>query len=331
MENQRQEIQAVDEGSGEKQIFQKINEVKEENKLIKKQYNDLKADNQLIKKLYEDLNKEFKKLKNKNEDLKDNLDENEQLINIQNENLLNDIQPARNNFEFFKRNKILIIFLFCLFLIILIIFIYSLIKFNSISNKINDNEIYNIEKFNNIATRIDDIEVYYPTNNTIISFVNKGIKKSLNREITSIKLLYNALLNGDSATEFHKKCDGYNNTLTIIKTDNGKIFGGFTRLSWESEKKGKEDDKGFVFSYDTKEIYYRNTTEKIEIRTHPDYGPIFGAWNLKIDDNCLHNTNSYDSTGTLVSSYDTNGQKYALNGDEHFKVYNYMVYELLFE
>ena len=116
---------------------------------------------------------------------------------------------------------------------------------------------------------------------------------------------------------FHEKCDGYENTLTIIRSENGRIFGGFTRLSWESgENQKKVDNKGFLFSYDSKEIYYRNTNYNVEIITGSNHGPEFGEFSdLKIEDNCLHNSNSYDHTfGRL--SYITNGKEYVLNGSK---------------
>ena len=90
--------------------------------------------------------------------------------------------------------------------------------------------------------------------------------------------------------QFHEKCDGHENTLTIIRTDKEKIFGGFTRLSWESEYKQKEDDKGFLFNYNKNEIYYRNKGDQIEICTGFNHGPLFGKFiDLNIEDNFLHN------------------------------------------
>lgn len=41
------------------------------------------------------------------------------------------------------------------------------------------------------------------------------------------KLIYRATEHGFSATKFHQKCDGISNTLTIIKTTVGNVFGGY--------------------------------------------------------------------------------------------------------
>lgn len=34
--------------------------------------------------------------------------------------------------------------------------------------------------------------------------------------------------------QFHQKCDGMANTITLILTAYGKIIGGFTSLPWDS-------------------------------------------------------------------------------------------------
>ncbi len=45
-------------------------------------------------------------------------------------------------------------------------------------------------------------------------------------------LKYRASRDGFSAQNFHTKCDGLSNTLTIIKTTNGNIFGAFAEEAW---------------------------------------------------------------------------------------------------
>lgn len=37
---------------------------------------------------------------------------------------------------------------------------------------------------------------------------------------------------GFSANEFHSRCDGKGPTLAVLKSEYGKVFGGFTGLSW---------------------------------------------------------------------------------------------------
>jgi hypothetical protein len=47
-------------------------------------------------------------------------------------------------------------------------------------------------------------------------------------------LLYRGSRDGFAASNFHGKCDGHSNTISLIETTNGYIFGGFTPVAWES-------------------------------------------------------------------------------------------------
>jgi hypothetical protein len=47
-------------------------------------------------------------------------------------------------------------------------------------------------------------------------------------------LLWRGSRDGFSASDFHSRCDGHPNTLTVILDTEGNIFGGFTPVEWES-------------------------------------------------------------------------------------------------
>jgi hypothetical protein len=47
-------------------------------------------------------------------------------------------------------------------------------------------------------------------------------------------VLWRGSRDGFGASEFHDRCDGHANTLTVILDTKGNIFGGFTPLKWES-------------------------------------------------------------------------------------------------
>jgi hypothetical protein len=49
------------------------------------------------------------------------------------------------------------------------------------------------------------------------------------------EILWRGSRDGFKAKEFHVRCDGHVNTLTVILDTNGNIFGGFTPLKWESD------------------------------------------------------------------------------------------------
>jgi hypothetical protein len=50
-------------------------------------------------------------------------------------------------------------------------------------------------------------------------------------------LLWRASRDGFGARDFHSRCNGHPNTLTVILDTNGNIFGGFTPVQWESRTK----------------------------------------------------------------------------------------------
>ena len=66
------------------------------------------------------------------------------------------------------------------------------------------------------------------------------------------ELLYRGSEHGFGANDFHAKCDGKPNTLTILRADGtSNIFGGFTSVAWSSHSVGgeyKRDRNAFLFS-----------------------------------------------------------------------------------
>ena len=63
-------------------------------------------------------------------------------------------------------------------------------------------------------------------------------------------LIYKATLNGSRAEDFHAKCDMKGATLTIVKSEMGRVFGGFTDISWELDSGNFKEGNGnsFIFS-----------------------------------------------------------------------------------
>jgi hypothetical protein len=68
-------------------------------------------------------------------------------------------------------------------------------------------------------------------------------------------LLWRGSRDGFGARDFHGRCDGHANTLTLIEDTEGNIFGGFTPVEWESreypnsyEYKADPSLKSFLFT-----------------------------------------------------------------------------------
>jgi hypothetical protein len=74
-------------------------------------------------------------------------------------------------------------------------------------------------------------------------------------------LLYRGTRDGFCATNFHSKCDGNRNTLTIFKAKGTSyIFGGFTSITWDDSSGWKIDPKAFLFSLTNKDNQPSNKT-----------------------------------------------------------------------
>ena len=162
-----------------------------------------------------------------------------------------------------------------------------------------------------------------------LNFVKETIKENLNldKEIEEIKFipLFSTSRDGDSASQFHSKCNGKSNSLVLVKTKTGKRFGGFTSLHWSyASNNYANDSKAFVFSLDNKECYKCNNSGNA-IYCNSSYGPTFGGGHdLNLVNGCLTNTSSY----TNQHSYDYKGKNYALNGSSNFTPEVYEVYQV---
>ena len=125
-----------------------------------------------------------------------------------------------------------------------------------IPKNVDDREgLVNEAKFFKIQGLIDLIEGRSLQSSNIID-------KKQTKELTKLceffdqpkwNLLYRASFDGFGAKDFHLKCDGVKDTLTIIKTTQSYIFGGFTNIAWDSSNKSKIDHNAFIFSLVNKE------------------------------------------------------------------------------
>jgi hypothetical protein len=114
--------------------------------------------------------------------------------------------------------------------------------------------------------------------------------------------LYRGSQNGFRANDFHSKCNNIANTLTIIKSINGLIFGGYTTKTWNGNHESKYDQNAFIFSITKKEKFnIKQDSGVYAIYGHHIFGPRFGGADISISDNCNNNNDSYSNFG---SSYE---------------------------
>jgi hypothetical protein len=155
------------------------------------------------------------------------------------------------------------------------------------------------------------------------------------------EVLWRGSRDGFQASEFHGRCDGHENTLTVILDTNGNIFGGFTPVRWESGDGYKADNnrKSFVFTLKNpnniparKFALMPNNWDKA-IDCEQRWASCFGYSDIAVSDKCNLNNESYSRLGDLriggSYSNDTglNGER-VFTGSYHFKVKEIEVFEI---
>ena len=119
----------------------------------------------------------------------------------------------------------------------------------------------------------------------------------LPRKPCKINLLLNSKKDGDFIKTFINKSDGKSPTLAIIKTIDGKIFGGYTTKIW---KEGPvRDENAFVFSVDNKKKYNILKPETAIGYSKNNFW-LFGWDNnaFVIYDNCTRSNGNFVGNGT---------------------------------
>jgi hypothetical protein len=147
--------------------------------------------------------------------------------------------------------------------------------------------------------------------------------------------LYRARHDGFETARFHSNCDYKPNTLIIIKSENGNIFGGYTEQSWSGEC-FKNDQNAFIFSLVNKlnePLKMKCINPKRAIFCHKNLGPNFGGYDFEININSNSNSHSISYLGQSYKhpnyASDSNEGKSFLAGCHKFQVSDIEVYTKL--
>ncbi len=102
------------------------------------------------------------------------------------------------------------------------------------------------------------------------------------------QLLYRASSDGFTPQAFHATCDKKGPTLTLIRSDKGKLFGGYTGLNWDSESGYLADAGAFLFSLS--KMTYHGVKKKAQSTYNDIYSNIvFGVGpDISIHIDCLY-------------------------------------------
>ena len=140
----------------------------------------------------------------------------------------------------------------------------------------------------------------------------------------SLNLLYKAIFDSDKASVFHKKCDSANCTLVLVRSANGKRFGGFTSCNWQGNSIEKKDKNAFIFSLDKLKIY--NVIEGEDaIGCYPSFGPVFLGCQIRIYDQFFKNGGTTFEKGL---NYDTEEDFELTGGLKKFDIKDIEVYSV---
>jgi hypothetical protein len=150
-------------------------------------------------------------------------------------------------------------------------------------------------------------------------------------------LLYRGSRDGFAASNFHGKCDGHSNTVSLIETTKGYIFGGFTPVAWESPTsamyKPDSTQRSFLFTVKnprgTKGRKFPLTNSAKAICCDSYDGPVFGnGHDLLIYEGCNNSTVNFTSLGGAYENDTGLDGKTVFTGEFNFSVKEIEVYSI---
>ena len=179
----------------------------------------------------------------------------------------------------------------------------------TLKNEINDLKSLFKEQIEREKERINDL-------NKISNWIDSNKKITYN-------LLFKKTRDGESTKRFHDFCDNKGKTVTIIETNEGKKFGGFTNENWDKSSEYKKNEKDFVFSLNLNKIYKLN--DNASIYCGENEGPYFGYGGYNADIRISNKTLNYGETvGNSFGSY-----KELNDGKKEFFIKEIEVYQVL--
>jgi hypothetical protein len=148
-------------------------------------------------------------------------------------------------------------------------------------------------------------------------------------------LLWRGSRDGFGARDFHSRCDGHANTLTVILDTNGNVFGGFTPVEWDSTSRWKADASVMSFVFTLKNPHniparrfaLRADEKWRAISCDSEWGPCFGD-DIGVCDNCNASTHSCTSLGIAYINDTGLGGKTVFTGSFEFRVKEIEVFEI---
>ena len=219
---------------------------------------------------------------------------------------------------------------------------------NYLENKMNKTQI-SLEKYHDLLNKCNS---YFDHDMQLkMSFLDFGIDTDILESPDDYYFIVNILSNlfnttniifeqiykascfGDNTNAFHSKCDNIKNTLMLIITDDKRRFGGFTSVEWDKSNKYKYDDKAFLFSLDSFEVYYilgKYKDKAINCREN-FYAPIFGDDLFIFDGFFSSKLNKTEEKYFDYSKSKMINEEFKLSGQKYFTITEMEVYKIHFK
>ena len=159
--------------------------------------------------------------------------------------------------------------------------------------------------------------------------LDKWVAESAGGKVT-YQLLWRGSQDGFEAATFHGKCNGKGRTVTVIVSNNDKIFGGYTSLSWQNRENYAQDTKAFIYSL-THKAKCATQSGSYSIYGVSSYGPYFGYNDIFIYGNCNTRSDNYceSQTGNSTYALPSGADNTFLAGSNYFTVKEIEVYAVI--
>ena len=155
----------------------------------------------------------------------------------------------------------------------------------------------------------------------------KYMEKFKNKNL-SYNLIFRGTKDGELSSDFHKKVDGKDKTITIIETTKGLKFGGYIDKKWDSSSQWIRDDENcFIFSLSLMKIY-NSIKGKDKYQFNSTCGPNFSVFGLQYNlfNKSSLNIQTKESANSCFSGFTSD---YELTGGEReFQVKELEVFQI---
>ncbi|EGG19893.1 hypothetical protein DFA_06997 [Cavenderia fasciculata] len=129
-------------------------------------------------------------------------------------------------------------------------------NFKYILNYLRDGDINVIPKCEEVKSEVEremkfyKIDLHIPPSSpsTLIELSHFELVDNWIGSKQNYTLLYKGSRDGLDATSFHKHCDEKGKSITLIKSSDGNVFGGYNSQDWDSNGQTCGDPKCFLFT-----------------------------------------------------------------------------------